>query len=528
MRGRWRPSNVVVTALLLVTVIGVRLVDAAVDAQEERLLEQRSNEVSLVLGNTIDGFSDGLGDLGTVMRATESSPTAFSRTARAALAGDDDVAVAVLTERDGRWVVWQSEGSGLAAGEELTGERAAAVERATRTKELVPTGVVSDGAARVLGFALGPPASPPDTVLYRESTLGPLSAPQSTESAPFSDLEIALYASAVVDAERALVSTTDSTEELPLAGEVKETPFFVGDTRWTLQVSPTRSLVGSVTANAAWVVAGLGILVALLVGAVVESVTRRRDTAVALYDSEHQLAEKLQRGFLPDLPDVPGLETAARYLAGSVDQQVGGDWYDLFVLPHGETGVVIGDVLGHDVNAAVVMSRIQTALRAFASQGAEPHDVLDSLDEHLVHVQADRLTTLFYGILGAPDADGARTFRFANAGHLHPLVRHADSHVEELVTSRSVLVGVGDGYGAGRTQSTVTLEPGATLVLFTDGLVEVPGASLTERLKELARTLSTAPGDPGPDLLCARLISHLQSGERRDDVAVLAVRLTTD
>jgi serine phosphatase RsbU (regulator of sigma subunit) len=216
---------------------------------------------------------------------------------------------------------------------------------------------------------------------------------------------------------------------------------------------------------------------------------------------------------------------AARYLPGSAGQQVGGDWYDVFELDADHIGVAVGDVLGHDIEAAALMSRVQTALRAYAFVGEQPGAVLDRLDRLMASLQTDRLVTVFYGVLGPATEDGSRQLLFANAGHPPPLLVEADGTARELDDASSLLLGVSStDYGV-RPQHDTALMADSTLLLYTDGLVEVPGKSLTDRVETLLRVVAAEAPRRSPAELCDWLLEALLRGKRRDDVAILVARL---
>ena len=143
----------------------------------------------------------------------------------------------------------------------------------------------------------------------------------------------------------------------------------------------------------------MGLAASALVAATLEQAVRRRDAAVALYRSEHRVAETCSTGCCRRSPTVPGLDIASRYVAASDSQQVGGDWFDVFDLGDGRTAVVIGDVMGHDIEAAAAMAQIRAALRAYALENDEPAPVLERL-AHLVDAfDVTGLVTVIYGVL---------------------------------------------------------------------------------------------------------------------------------
>jgi PAS domain S-box-containing protein len=241
-----------------------------------------------------------------------------------------------------------------------------------------------------------------------------------------------------------------------------------------------------------------------------------------LYSREHEVAEQLQRSLLPQLPDVPGLDRAARYLPGSTAAQVGGDWYDLFALPDGTVGIAVGDVMGHDMTAAAAMGQLRSVLQSYAWQGSSPAVVLDRLDQLVQGLDMAQLATCLYGRLEPPRDGGPGRLRLANAGHLPPALRSPDGAVRLVGTEASLLVGA--ALGIERDEVQEPIETGTVLVLYTDGLVEHRGRPIDEGLEALTRALSSAPeGDA--DAICEHLLAELTDGDLDDDVALLVVRV---
>jgi PAS domain S-box-containing protein len=247
-----------------------------------------------------------------------------------------------------------------------------------------------------------------------------------------------------------------------------------------------------------------------------------------LYQSEHRIAETLQRSLLPDLPKIPGLRSAARYLASESGADVGGDFYEVISLPDGAVGVAVGDVVGHDVFAAAAMGHLRGLLRASVwdvgrypggenrRHGHEPADVLTRVDRLVQGLETATLASVAYARLEPLPAGAGWRLRYSSAGHPPLMVRHADGSTVVLDAAQGVLLGVEDGP---RTTAEVLLEPGATLLAYTDGLVERRGESLDEGLDRLTRALAVGPHDV--DQLVDHLVARL--GDSEDDVAVLAV-----
>src|SRR3954464_357728 len=235
------------------------------------------------------------------------------------------------------------------------------------------------------------------------------------------------------------------------------------------------------------------------------------------FQQEHETAVTLQRSLLPDrLPDIPGLALAARYLPGAAGTEVGGDWYDVIPLADGRVGIAMGDVVGRGIPAASLMGQLRNGLRAYAIEGHPPSAVLERLDRLVQSLSPGRMATLLY-MVREPDS---RNATFANAGHLPPLVVGADGKPRLLEGTRGVPLGVLPY--ASFDETGARLEPGSTLVVYTDGLVEERGISIEIRLQDLQRVASAS--FEGPNELCEHLLRDLlPGGPGVDDLAVLAL-----
>jgi serine phosphatase RsbU (regulator of sigma subunit) len=246
-----------------------------------------------------------------------------------------------------------------------------------------------------------------------------------------------------------------------------------------------------------------------------------------LYETEHAAAVTLQRTLLPAVPDVAGLQIAARYLVGVDGNQVGGDWYDVLQLPDGAVGIAVGDVVGHDLRAAAAMGQLRGVVRSYAWGGDQPGSVLDRCDQLVQGLEMAAMATAVYARLDPPVPDGTRTLHYANAGHPTPLLLTPDGELVRLDGHHSPMIGVvpiADG-APGRGAASVRCPPGSLLLLYTDGLTDVAGHDADVRTELLERTVAAVPpgSDAGTvvdDVLAACLPEPL-----RDDVALLAVRL---
>lgn len=239
-----------------------------------------------------------------------------------------------------------------------------------------------------------------------------------------------------------------------------------------------------------------------------------------LFEAEHAVATTLQRGLLPEIASVNGLDTATRYVP-SANATVGGDWYDLLALPDGTTGLSIGDVMGHGVTAATAMGQLRSVLRSYAWEGHTPADVLDRLDGLVQSLNMAKTATTIYAHL-TPQETGAR-MTWSNAGHPPPLLHQPDGAVQ-LLTDHSILIGA-RGNTKRRMQATRTLPAGSTMVFYTDGLIEGHHQPLDDGLARLRRAAATHSSEHGAEALCDTLTNALIDEATDDDVALLAVQI---
>ncbi|MBB6000421.1 PAS domain S-box-containing protein [Streptomonospora salina] len=241
-----------------------------------------------------------------------------------------------------------------------------------------------------------------------------------------------------------------------------------------------------------------------------------------LFEREHRTAEALQTSLLPeDLPKVKGIRMQAFYRSGTQHVQVGGDWYDAFPLPDGRVAGVLGDVMGKGIKAATGMSRVRNALRALAFSMPEPADVLTGLDRMFDATEGvDQVTTLVYFVL---DPETGQV-DLSNAGHLPPLVVTENAGPWLLETDPDTPLGISSERG----HHKFFVQPGNTVVLYSDGLVENRKRAVASGLDELVTVASQARpevvGDP--QHMLQYLVEGMLAGyEQDDDVTLLAVHL---
>lgn len=231
----------------------------------------------------------------------------------------------------------------------------------------------------------------------------------------------------------------------------------------------------------------------------------------------------IQNSLRTVLPDVPGLELAGGSIPSAEHAVVGGDWYDALNLPDGSVGIVIGDVMGHDIAAVTAMAQLRTMVRSGAWLGASPARIVEMADELAKLSGITEMATLFYGRLVHGDR-GAR-LNYCNAGHLPPLIRSPDGTVTSLEGGNRMLLGALDAGAvtAALQEGEVDLPSGSLLLLYSDGLVERGTAPVEEATAALREALATFDGAAPLDQLCRRL---LDAPGATDDTTVFMVRNT--
>lgn len=248
------------------------------------------------------------------------------------------------------------------------------------------------------------------------------------------------------------------------------------------------------------------------------SIQERRNSA------DHTAALVLQRSLLPSTPaPIDGFDVAARYIPAEGD--LGGDWYDVFKLPDGAVGFVMGDVVGHGLQAAVVMGRLRSALRAYALDHASPAEVLRRLDRKISYFEDGAFATVLYGVASPPFDEVV----FSCAGHWAPLVTRPDEPAYEAQLTHDVMLGIGDL--SPRHDNVVELPPHTSLCLYTDGLIErrerghMAGSDPTTTL--LHAVLANFDATDSAEEACRRIVAATVGDDvTEDDTALLVIQRT--
>ncbi|MET8169200.1 SpoIIE family protein phosphatase [Streptomyces sp. NPDC057456] len=247
------------------------------------------------------------------------------------------------------------------------------------------------------------------------------------------------------------------------------------------------------------------------------------DKAV-LYDREAYIADELQRTMLPEtLPRPTGVRLASRYLPAAETARVGGDWYDAIPLPGSRVALVVGDVMGHSMTSAAIMGQLRTTAQTLAGLDLPPQEVLHHLDEQAQRLGTDRMATCLYAVYDPV----SHRITIANAGHPPPILLHLGGRAEVLRVPPGAPIGVG---GVDFEAVELDAPAGATLLLYTDGLVESRLRDVATGIEQLREKLAataqlTGPDHPPPlEALCDEVLDMLGPGDRDDDIALLAAR----
>jgi hypothetical protein len=503
-----------VVAVLTLVVTGVLTVLAwqANAHSERRLLDRQLAQVGTLLSNQAAVLQIELSDIGQVAVNTSANPAAFARFA----AGE-------LKQTGQSLSLWRI-GGGPPERLALQGVEArlpaagtAAFSAVKPTGQLVVLGILPGSPDR-LAYGLMPAAGNNDLLIYAETPLPPGRRMPVTGNSPLSGLDLALYLGRDVTPERLL----EATAPTPIRGEVSRTTVPFGTAQVTVVGASPTSLTGALASALPWIVLGVGCVLAVTAAATVEYVSRRRLLAEGLaaenerlYRQQRGIAGTLQHALLPDVPHVDGVEIGARYLAGVDELDVGGDWYDVIALPSGRVVFVVGDVSGRGLPAATTMASLRFAVRAYVAQGDDIVSVLAKL-RGLLDVGTDQqFATVLLGELHP----GTGVLRIVSAGHFPPLLL-TGGRVCTVDCPVTPPVGV-PAPAVGATEVRV---PGtATMLSFSDGLVERRGEVIDVGLERLATVAGAAAGRPLEQLL-DEVLRGLTGDGGRDDTVLLGMR----
>jgi serine phosphatase RsbU (regulator of sigma subunit) len=528
-RGRRRPSGAAAIALILGLLVTVALsitTSVLYDHNERRLLRLRARELSLVLTAVVPSIQTPLASAAELADATKGNPQKFREFMSPYVGTGRQFSSASLWGRN-----LQSLRPTAVVG--LTPAIMAHpklaqrfFQRARHTGKLSVVGLLSSSPAG-LGYEFSTPGTTGGFAAYAESPLPADRRSRTASGQGFSDLHYALYLGRSRDLDQLLV--TDA-HRLPLTGRTASTVVPFGDTSLDLVVSPKDSLGGGFFADLPWVIALFGALMSIAAAAMTERIVRRRVHAERLastldrvasenrrmYDQQRGIAQTLQHALLPaSLPEVDGIETSARYVPAASGIDIGGDWYDLLRVDERNLLLLIGDVSGHGLEAATTMASVRYAALAYAARDPKPGSVLDSLSTFVAKAPTRYLATVMCALL---DVQASR-MTIASAGHLPPLLI---SGQESAFLDQRTGPPIGVSREVRYAETTAAMPPSATLIAFTDGLVERRGESLDVGLQRLRDTVAGQP--VGLEDLIARIVGDMSSPRHDDDTAILGVR----
>jgi serine phosphatase RsbU (regulator of sigma subunit) len=400
--------------------------------------------------------------------------------------------------------------------------------RVAHTSKLSVIGLLAPPSRR-LGYAFSTPGSTGRFVVYAEKNIPSNRQSKIQKNQAFSDLNYALY---LGRSERPRNLLLTSVSRLPLPGRQASLTVQFGDNHVTLAMTPRQALAGSLPQRLPWIIAIGGIILAIGASMVTSRLIQRRrdaedlagrlETSASenrrLYAEQRSIARTLQHAMLPDaLPEVHGMQTSARYEAGEEGMEIGGDWYDLIPIDDRRLLLVVGDVSGRGLRAATTMASLRYAIHAYAAQNDSPALILTKLSRLVDVGDSGQLATILCALV---DID-AHTVTVTSAGHLPPLlISGGDARYIESAVGLPIGVETHASYSS----TTVTATGPATLLAFTDGLVERRGENLDaglERLREAAR----ADASELPELLRG-LVTDLHHEPSTDDTAIVGLRWT--
>ena len=399
---------------------------------------------------------------------------------------------------------------------------------AARSPKLGVIGLLRVPAPR-LGYAYANPGASGGYVVYAESALPANRRSRLQSTSAFAGLDYALYLGRRQTPQSLLVT---NVTHFPLPAPSHAATVDFGNNAFTLAMSSRAPLTGSLPRDLPWIIAILGVLLSVSAATLMLRLSQRRQAAETLatrleviasenerlYGEQRDIAQTLQHALLPDgLPTVPGVETSARYEAGEEGVEVGGDWYDVIAIDARRLLLVVGDVSGRGLRAATTMASLRYAIRAYAAQTDDPAEILTKISRLVDIAESGQLATVLCAMVDTE----SRRLSVTSAGHLPPLLI-SDGEAQFLDSDVGLPIGVEPDSAYHST--TVTVPATATMVAFTDGLVERRGESLDEGLERL-RT-AAAGHHVGLSELLGMLVSELVDGGSEDDIAIVGVRWT--
>ncbi len=519
---RWRPSGAAAWALAIGLLVTAALAVASLVLyrhNERRLLDLRVREVGLVLSGAASTVQTPLASAAALAAATDGDPARF-RAFIAPYVGTGAEFTSVSLWRSG------ATRPSAVVGAAPSPAGAAALRRDFASTDRMNIVDMLALPRPSLGFDYTVAGPNGRFTVYSENPLPASRRSQLERNSAFADLDYVLYLGRTKNPSELLLT---SLKRLPVRGLQASSVVPFGAGAFTLVVTPREPLGGSFFHALPWLIAAFGALISLAAALMTDRLANRRRRAERLaaeldalaaenrerYIEQRGIARTLQQALLPaELPELRGLRVAAQYVPAQSGGDIGGDWYDVVAVGEGKALLVIGDVSGHGVAAATAMALVRHATLAYVAQDHRPGVVLGKLAKFVTDIRADYFATVLCALI---EIDAHR-LTLASAGHLPPLLLAGERG--EYV-SLSTEPPIGFPHGTAFREETITVPPEATLVAFTDGLVERRGEVLDEGLARLREMASRERRD---DDLLARLARDLTSDDHRDDTALVSIQ----
>jgi Stage II sporulation protein E (SpoIIE) len=525
LRPYW-PAAAVCVVGLVVTGVLVWIAASTYTDNENRLLSLRVRDAGALISGALGSVQTPLASAAALADATGGDVQKFERFIAPSVGQQGRTFVSVSLWRLGTGLATPLAVVGAAPVLSASPARAQAFLAAPHGSSLRVIGLL--GAARPrLGYAFASPGLTGRFVAYAESALPANRRSRFQSSSSFADLDYALYLGRRQSDAELLVT---DLKRPPITGRRASITIPFGDNALTFVVTPRHSLEGSFPQRLPWVLGIAGVLLSLGAAALTARLLDRRNQAESLagsleviaeenrrlYAEQRTIAQTLQRALLPDeLPSVRGVETGARYEAGAEGVEIGGDWYDLIAMDDRRLLLVVGDVSGRGVRAAATMAALRFAIHAYAAENDPPAAILSKLSRLIDVNTSGQIATILCALV---DVD-AHQVTVTSAGHLPPLLLSDGSGA---FIHSEVGPPIGVRAGAAYASTAVAAPRSATLLAFTDGLVERRGESIDTGMERLERQATN--GHVALNELLDNLVANVRRDGGDDDTAIAGLR----
>ena len=532
-RRRDRVSAALVVVGLATSALGVALAVRTDRSNEERLLQVQTSQAAAVLEAATMGVQEPLASALDV--AASLLPyrlrTVFEARFMRNIGPDQPFEVGALWQRSPGGLRQVARAGARPGIRPPSAQATRLVARSLKARTMAVDWSTVGQQIRII-YVLADPTSP--FVVYAERSVPSNRRTPVESDSGFAGLDYALYLGEGTRTED-MVMTDVEPAQLPLDGLTYTTTVPFGDDVLTLVARPRDHLGSDLSGQLPWLLGLAGPLATALALLLARHLLRSRERAEAdtrtitslyrrvegLYDEQRELSVRLQRALLPrTLPQLPGFDIAATYVAGAQGIDIGGDWYSVVEAGGEEFAFVVGDVSGHGIDAVAEMARARFTLRAYLMDGESPGSALEKCAQQFDVAVDGHMVTVLAG------TGNWRTgqLTIASAGHPAPLSVSADGATAFLPVHTGPPLGAGV---AAFEMTTVTLDPGTTLLCFTDGLVERRTEDIDAGFARLAAAAGTHFAASGPlEPFLEELLVQMRDPDRSDDIAVLALRRT--